>query len=108
MLVFGPMVVHGSAGNQSNERDRRALAFRYSGDDVVFAPRHATMPLLWEHGMQPGDRLGGSLFPQVLPHVIESEIATRWAGAEPPSPKAIGAFVDHLKETGFGSSLGLS
>ncbi|MDH3687509.1 MAG: phytanoyl-CoA dioxygenase family protein [Myxococcales bacterium] len=102
VLVFGPTVCHGSDANLSNERDRRALAFRYAGDDVTFAPRHATMPLLWDHGLEPGDRLGGSLFPQVLPSVIEEEIATRWQGPEPPSPRALQAFLQHLSETGFG------
>ncbi len=102
VLIFGPVVCHGSAANASKSQDRRALAFRYSGDDVVFAPRHATMPLLWEHGLEAGDPLGGSLFPQVWPHVLESEIARRWEGPEPPSPKAVGEFMEHLKETGFG------
>ncbi len=102
VLIFGPMVCHGSDGNHSNDRDRRALAFRYAGDDVRFAPRHATMPLLWEHGLAAGDSLGGSLFPRVLPSVIEEEIARRWEGPEPPSPRALQAFLEYLKETGFG------
>lgn len=102
VLLFGPTVCHGSDGNHSNEHDRRALAFRYSGDDVTFAPRHATMPLLWEHGLEPGDGLGGPLFPQVLPTVREDEIHTRWNGPEPPSPKALEAFLAHLNATGFG------
>ena len=102
VLVFGPTVCHGSDANLSNEHDRRALAFRYAGDDVTFAPRHATMPLLWEHGLEAGDRLGGSLFPQVLPAAIEDEIATRMQGPEAPSPKMLQAFMQHLSETGFG------
>jgi len=102
VLVFDPVVCHGSAGNSSLTRDRRALAFRYAGDDVVYSPRHATMPLLWEHGLEPGQRLGGSLFPQVWPEVIKSEIMRRWEGPEPPSPNALEEFLDHLKETGFG------
>jgi len=102
VLIFGPVVAHGSGGNHSNEHDRRALAFRYSGDDVVYAPRHATMPLLWDHGLEPGERLAGPLFPQVWPHVLEDEVAARWAAPEPPSPKAVGAFLEHLQETGFG------
>lgn len=44
VLIFGPTVSHGSAGNASNTRDRRALAFRYCGGDVCYAPRHATPP----------------------------------------------------------------
>ncbi|MCH2173410.1 phytanoyl-CoA dioxygenase family protein [Myxococcota bacterium] len=102
VILFGPVVCHGSAGNASNTIDRRALAFRYCGEDVRFAPRHATMPLLWDHGLEPGDRLGGSLFPQVWPEVIEDEIARRMAGPEPPSQAQIGAFMKHLEETGFG------
>jgi len=102
VLVFGPVVAHGSGANDSNEIDRRALAFRYCGDDVTFAPRHATMPLLWDHGLEAGDRLGGSLFPQVFPEVLEAEIAQRWAGPEPPSPTAVQAFLAHLEATGFG------
>lgn len=102
VLLFGPVVCHGSAGNASNERDRRALAFRYCGPDVRYAPRHATMPLLWDHGLAPGDRLGGSLFPQVWPRVIEEEVARRMEGPEPPSENQVGAFLKHLADSGFG------
>ena len=102
VLVFGPTVCHGSDANLSNEHDRRALAFRYAGDDVTFAPRHATMPLLWDHGLAAGERLGGPLFPQVLPEVLDDEIATRWAGPEPPSANAVQALLEHLNDTGFG------
>ncbi len=102
VLVFGPVVCHGSAGNASNENDRRALAFRYAGNDVTYAPRHATMPLLWDHGLTPGDPLSGSLFPQVWPHVVDSEIARRMEGPEPPSNKQVVEFMQHLTETGFG------
>ncbi len=102
VLVFGPVVCHGSAGNASNEVDRRALAFRYCGPDVRYAPRHATMPLLWDHGLEAGDPLGGGLFPQVWPRVIDEEIARRMEGPEPPSGSQVGAFLEHLAETGFG------
>ncbi|MEM7290300.1 MAG: phytanoyl-CoA dioxygenase family protein, partial [Pseudomonadota bacterium] len=102
VLLFGPTVSHGSAGNASNSNDRRALAFRYCGEDVRYAPRHATMPLLWDHGLEPGDALSGNLFPQVWPHVLEDEIARRMEGPEPPSMKQLQAFQQHLAETGFG------
>ncbi len=106
VLLFGPVVCHGSAGNASNETDRRALAFRYTGEDVRYAPRHATMPLLWEHGLEPGDRLHGPLFPQVWPHAIESEIARRMEGPEPPSQQAVGDFMQRLADAGFGPGAG--
>lgn len=102
VIVFGPVVCHGSAANASNIHDRRALAFRYCGPDVQYSPQHATMPLLWDHGLEPGDPLGGPLFPQVWPHVIEEEVARRMDGPEPPSEKQVGAFIKHLADTGFG------
>lgn len=102
VLLFGPVVSHGSAGNESNVHDRRALAFRYVGGDVTYAPRHATMPLLWDHGLSEGDPLSGTLFPQVWPHVIDEEIAKRMEGPEPPSPIQAASFMKHLEQTGFG------
>ncbi len=102
VLLFGPVVCHGSAGNASNATDRRALAFRYCGPDVRYAPRHATMPLLWDHGLEAGDSLSGPLFPQVWPRVIEEEIARRMEGPEPPSDAQLGSFLKHVAESGFG------
>lgn len=66
VLIFHPLVVHGSAGNASTTRRRRALTTRWLGDDVVYAPRRATMPLPPEHGLRPGEHLHGPLFPLVL------------------------------------------
>ena len=57
---------------------------------------------LREHGLEPGDPLAGSLFPQVWPHALEPEVARRLEGPDPPSPKAMGDFFRHLKESGFG------
>lgn len=102
VIIFGPTVMHGSAGNASNLHDRRAVAFRYSGRDVRYAPRHATMPLLWEHGLEPGDVLTGSLFPRVWPSVIDAEVARRMQGPEPPVGTNVAAFRQHLIDHGFG------
>lgn len=66
LLIFHPLVVHGSSGNTSMEHRRRALATRWLGDDVVYAPKPATMPLPPGHGLREGDRVGGPLFPRVL------------------------------------------
>jgi ectoine hydroxylase-related dioxygenase (phytanoyl-CoA dioxygenase family) len=88
-LIFDPRVVHGSASNASTDRPRRAFSTRWAGDDVRYEPRHATMPLLWEHGLSPGDPLSGSLFPQVLPDVIPSEGEPRARGPEPPDPALV-------------------
>ena len=34
--------------------------------------------------------------------MIEEEVARRMSGPEPPSEKQIGAFMQHLADTGFG------
>ncbi|MDJ0788285.1 MAG: phytanoyl-CoA dioxygenase family protein [Myxococcota bacterium] len=86
MLIFNAHVVHGSSGNHSTDQPRRALASRWCDDSVVFEPRHATMPLLWDHGLEAGEFLAGSLFPQILPEPIEQEGARRSLGPEPPDP----------------------
>ena len=83
-LIFDAHVLHGSSSNYSTENPRRAFSSRWAGDDVRFDPRGATMPLLWRHGLERGDSIGGSLFPQVLPELIEEEGATRARGPEDP------------------------
>jgi ectoine hydroxylase-related dioxygenase (phytanoyl-CoA dioxygenase family) len=84
VLLFNGLIVHGSTGNYSTDRPRRAFASRWVGEGVRYAPRHATMPLLWPHGLTPGDTLSGPLFPQILPAPIAAEGARRAAGPEPP------------------------
>lgn len=86
VLIFHSLVLHGSAGNYTTDRPRRALASRWCGEDVRFLRRQPSMPLLWEHGLEPGDPLRGSLFPRVLPSPIEAEGARRAEGPEPPDP----------------------
>lgn len=85
VLLFDSLVLHGSTGNYTTDQPRRAFASRFVGDDVCYAPRHPSMPLFWEHGLEPGERLGGSLFPQVLPSV-DPECKRATGGPEPQSP----------------------
>jgi ectoine hydroxylase-related dioxygenase (phytanoyl-CoA dioxygenase family) len=66
VLLFHPLVVHGSSGNASMTRRRRALATRWLGDDVVYRDLRYTMPLPPGHGLRDGDRFGGACFPQVI------------------------------------------
>ncbi len=66
VLMFHPLTLHGSPGNSTTTRRRRALSTRWLGDDVVYAPAKARMPLPPEHGLVPGDRVSGKLFPRVL------------------------------------------
>jgi ectoine hydroxylase-related dioxygenase (phytanoyl-CoA dioxygenase family) len=87
MLIFNARVVHGSSANYSTESSRRAFASRWCDDSVVYEARHATMPLLWDHGLTTGDLITGSLFPQILPEPIAAEGAVRAEGLEPPDPE---------------------
>ena len=67
VLIFHPLILHGSSGNSSRTRRRRALATRWLGDDVVYAPAKARMGLPSGHGLSRGDKMGGRYFPQVIP-----------------------------------------
>lgn len=86
VLIFNGLVVHGSTGNHTTDRTRRAFSSRWAGDDVRFDPRHPTMPLFWPHGLESGDPLGGPLFPQILPQTVAGEAGVRSDGPEPPDP----------------------
>ena len=100
LLLFNAHVVHGSSENSSTDRPRRAFSSRWCDDSIVFEARHATMPLIWDHGLSNGDTLGGSLFPQVLPEPIPAECARRTAGPEPPHPayvkRVMGAIAERM------------
>lgn len=63
VLLFHPLVVHGSQGNRSTTVRRRALATRWFGDDVVYRDRPYTMPLPPGHGLTDGQPFGGPMFP---------------------------------------------
>jgi ectoine hydroxylase-related dioxygenase (phytanoyl-CoA dioxygenase family) len=100
LLLFNARVVHGSSSNYSTDRPRRAFSSRWCDDTVLFEARHATMPLLWDHGLASGDRIGGSLFPQILPQPIDAESARRAEGPEPPHPahvkRVMGAIAERM------------
>ena len=98
LLLFNAHVVHGSSANYSIDRRRRAFSSRWCDDSVIFEARHATMPLLWDHGLSNGDRLAGSLFPQVLPESIPSEGAPRAEGREPPDPAYVQRVMSAIAE----------
>lgn len=65
VVVHDARTVHGASGNSSSVH-RRAISFRYCGDDVVFAPKSsAPHPAHHKHNLQSGDRLKGDQFPVV-------------------------------------------
>jgi ectoine hydroxylase-related dioxygenase (phytanoyl-CoA dioxygenase family) len=74
VLVHLGLAIHGATGNHSSSVRRRALAIRYTGDDVRYAPRPNTfmdIEAVRRHvpvpGIPAGSPLSGSLFPQVWP-----------------------------------------
>ncbi|WJR79213.1 phytanoyl-CoA dioxygenase family protein [Bradyrhizobium sp. NP1] len=66
-LFHNLLVLHGAPGNSSSDRRRRAIAFRYAGDDAKYAVRSVGPKPIWDPGIRHGDRFGCDLFPQVWP-----------------------------------------
>lgn len=97
VLIFNGLVVHGSTGNHTTDRTRRAFSSRWAGDEMRFAPRHPTMPLFWPHGLAPGDPLGGPLFPQILPKPIPGEAGARDDGPEAPEPALLAKVGEEMR-----------
>lgn len=95
-LIFDAHVTHGSSSNYSTRTARRAFSSRWFADGTLYEDRHATMPLLWDHGLRSGDPLGGSLFPRVLPEPIPSEGARRARGPHPPEPETVRTVMDAI------------
>lgn len=87
ILMFHPLTLHGSHGNRHRVRWRRALALRWTGDDVVWAPARTRMPVHFRHASRPGGPLSGAAFPRILPTPIDAE---RDARRTPEAPSALG------------------
>ncbi|TMW14736.1 phytanoyl-CoA dioxygenase family protein [Alloalcanivorax gelatiniphagus] len=77
ILAFHPLTLHGSYGNASRTRRRRALALRWTGDDVVYAPSSKRMPIHYKHDSVAGGPLRGAAFPRILPEQEPRERAAR-------------------------------
>ncbi|MGI0549934.1 phytanoyl-CoA dioxygenase family protein [Pseudomonas aeruginosa] len=89
ILMFHPLTLHGSYGNQSRTRRRRALALRWTGDDVVYAPSAKRMPIHFEHASVPGGPLRGAAFPRILPNMDPQERAARLTPERPAALKIL-------------------
>lgn len=87
ILMFHPLTLHGSYGNHHRVRRRRALALRWTGDDVVWAPSSKRMPVHYRHGSVVGGSLSGAAFPRILPAHVPAE---REARRHAESPSAMG------------------
>lgn len=77
ILIFHPLTLHGSYGNASRVRCRRALALRWTGDDVVYTPSSKRMPIHYKHNAVAGGPLRGAAFPRILPSPDPRERAAR-------------------------------
>jgi len=83
VTIFHPLTLHGSSGNKSRKNRRRALALRWLGDDVVYAPESTPIAALpYKHNCKLGEKVQGSLFPRILPSHISEERAVRSSGVE--------------------------
>ena len=88
ILMFHPLTLHGSYGNSHGDRRRRAIAFRWTGDDVVFAPSATRMPINFAHESVAGGPLRGGAFPRIIPTHIPEERAYR-VKPEKPAKKEV-------------------
>ena len=77
ILMFHPLTLHGSYGNSHRTRRRRALALRWTGDEVVWAPSAKRMPVHYRHDSIAGGPLSGAAFPRILPAPIAAEREAR-------------------------------
>ena len=97
-LIFHPLTLHGSSGNTTRDKRRRALALRFFGDDVVYRPNTSCLPFPYAHSSKPGGALRGAAFPLTFPGIVESERAARARGPELPRPgAAMKALVNNIK-----------
>lgn len=67
VIVHHVRTVHGAGGNMSS-RPRRAISFRYCGDDVTYLDRPGAIPQVGiTHDLRRGDRLFAKDYPVVWP-----------------------------------------
>lgn len=69
-VAFNARVIHGGSGNLSPGKDLKVFNTQWLGDDVRVCFRPEGMDpdhsaVMTEHGLKPGDRPGGALYPQV-------------------------------------------
>jgi len=99
-VLFHARTLHSAKANLPTEMTRRALATRWCGDDVVFSSNGREMIIPWAHGLEEGERIGGAIFPQVLPQLDVKHLAARARGPVLPDPlrlEALGAQARQFK-----------
>lgn len=96
ILMFHPLTLHGSHGNSHRTRRRRALALRWTGDDVVWAPSAKRMPVHFPHESKIGGGLSGAAFPRILPAPVEAERAARRFPESPDKRQLLASGLNNL------------
>ena len=68
VIIHHVLTVHGAGGNCSSDRNRRALSFRYCGDDIKYQNRPGTIPQSWlDKTPNEGSELYAKNYPRVFP-----------------------------------------
>jgi ectoine hydroxylase-related dioxygenase (phytanoyl-CoA dioxygenase family) len=96
ILMFHPLTLHGSYGNSHRSRRRRALALRWTGDDVVWAPSAKRMPVYYRHDSKAGGALNGAAFPRILPAPITAEREMRRFPEAPSKVQMLVSLINNL------------
>jgi ectoine hydroxylase-related dioxygenase (phytanoyl-CoA dioxygenase family) len=72
-LLHHCMTVHGAPGNASSTQRRRAYATRWTGDDVVYAPRTGQASITIDTPTcSPGEPIDCAVFPRLWPRRVNS------------------------------------
>jgi len=68
IIIHDVMTIHGSGGNMSNDQTRRAMSFRYCGDDITYynRPGAVPQPYITNH-LEDGEPLYSNDYPLVWP-----------------------------------------
>lgn len=68
IIIHDVMTIHGSGGNMSNDQTRRAMSFRYCGDDIRYYDRPGAIPqpYITDH-LEDGEPLYSNDYPLVWP-----------------------------------------
>jgi len=68
IIIHNVMTVHGSGGNMSRDQTRRAISFRYCGDDIRYYERSGAIPQPYiSNSLPDGAPLYSEHYPLVWP-----------------------------------------
>lgn len=71
VIIHHVKTIHGAGGNLSNDRIRRAVAIRYTGDDVRYFDKPGAVEQQYLTGeLKNGDRLNSADYPLVWPQSV--------------------------------------